>query len=139
METKSTRKNDIKRAWYKIDVKGLILGRVATDIAQKLMGKSKPYFVPSLDCGDYVVVVNARNVRVTGKKELQKSYYRHSNYPGGLKSNTLGKLRECKPEEIIRQAVMGMLPQNKLRAGMLKRLLIFPEDNHPYSDKFKGD
>lgn len=137
METKATKASNIKREWHLIDVGGQILGRIATVIAKKLMGKSKPYFVPYLDCGDYVVVINAKNVRVTGKKEVGKIYYRHSNYPGGLKSEALAKLRERKPEEIIRSAVSGMLPKNKLRASMLKRLLIFPSPDHPYKDKFK--
>lgn len=139
METKSTKASEIRREWHKVDVSNLVLGRAATLIAGKLMGKGKPYFVRHLDCGDYVVVVNAKNVKVTGKKELQKVYFHHSNYPGGLKSETLAKLRERKPEEIIIKAVSGMLPKNKLRARFLKRLFIFPAEEHPYSDKFKGE
>ena len=101
------------------------------------MGKGKPYFVRNLDCGDYVIVTNAKNVRVTGKKELQKSYFRHSGYPGGFRSQTVGEIRERRPEEIIRRAVRGMLPQNRLRDQMLKRLKVFPEASHPYGEKLK--
>lgn len=137
MDTKPTKASDIKRTWHLVDINEQILGRVAVDIAKKLMGKAKPYFVPHLDCGDYVVVINAKNVKVTGKKELNKIYYSHSGYPGGLKSEVLTKLRERKPEEIILKAVKGMLPKNKLRASMLKRLLIFAGEEHTFKDKFK--
>jgi len=137
VDTKPTKASDIKRTWHLVDINEQILGRVAVDIAKKLMGKAKPYFVPHLDCGDYVVVINAKNVKVTGKKELNKIYYSHSGYPGGLKSEVLTKLRERKPEEIILKAVKGMLPKNKLRASMLKRLLIFAGKEHTFKDKFK--
>ncbi len=134
--TKSTKYSDIKREWHAIDLKNKTLGRVATEISLLLMGKSKPYFVHNLDCGDYVIVTNAKNVRVTGRKELQKTYYRHSGYPKGLKEETLQKLRQRKPTEIILHAVKGMLPQNRLRDRMLKRLYIYADDNHPYKEKF---
>ncbi len=134
----STRGKDIKRSWHLIDVKGKTLGRISSTISTLLMGKSKPYFVKNLDCGDYVVVINAKDIKVTGRKELLKVYYRYSGYPGGLRQETLGELRERKPEEIIHHAVSGMLPQNKLREKMLKRLLISKEDTHPYADKFKS-
>ena len=136
--TKPTKAQDIKRKWHLVNVKGEILGRISTKIAPLLMGKSKPYFTRNLDCGDYVVVTNAKNVVMTGKKEKQKKYYRHSGYPGGLKVETLEKLRLRKPEELIRHAVKGMLPQNKLRDRMLKRLFIFPEEEHLYGEKFKS-
>ena len=139
METKPTKKNDIKREWHKIDVKGVVLGRIATDIAHKLMGKKKPYFVHNLDCGDYVVIINAKEVKVTGGKVLKKIYYKHSIYPTGLKSEKLGDLLKRKPEEVIRKAVKGMLPKNKLRASMLKRLFIFAGEENPYNEKFKGE
>ena len=134
--TVSTKQADIKRAWHHMDVKDQTLGRVASDIAQKLMGKSKSYFVRNLDCGDYVVVTNASAVKVTGKKEVKKVYYRHSMYPGGLKAARLEEVRAKRPEEIIMHAVKGMLPQNKLRASMLKRLYIFAGENHKFADKF---
>src|SRR2546427_209345 len=103
--TTSTKAPEIKRAWHLVDVKDKVLGRSATDIAKLLMGKAKPYFVRNLDCGDYVVVTNAKNVKVTGKKEQQKKYYRHSGYPGGFREETLSELAQRKPEEIISHAV----------------------------------
>lgn len=136
--TASTRQKDITRDWHLIDVKNQTLGRISTDIAVRLMGKSKPYFVRNIDCGDHVVVVNAEKVAVTGKKEQDKVYRRHSGYPGGFKEETLSELRARKPEEIIREAVKGMLPQNKLRDRMLRRLHVFTGENHTYGDKFKN-
>jgi large subunit ribosomal protein L13 len=134
--TSSTKVSDIKREWHLIDVKDKPLGRVSSEIAQLLMGKRKPYFVRNLDCGDYVVIVNAKEVKATGNKEEQKNYYRHSGYPGGFKSETLRELRARKPEEIIVHAVKGMLPQNKLRDKMLRRLFVFAGEEHKYEDKF---
>ena len=136
-QTKSTKAKDIKREWHLVDVQNEVLGRVATKIANLLMGKSKPYFVRNLDCGDYVVVINSKEIKVTGKKETDKNYYRHSGYPHGFRSETLAELRERKPEEIIRHAVKGMLPQNRLRAPLLKRLIVFPGKDHKYQDKLK--
>ncbi|GIW61291.1 MAG: 50S ribosomal protein L13 [Patescibacteria group bacterium] len=135
-QTAPTKKQDIQRAWHLIDVKEKILGRVATEIAELLMGKSKPYFVRNLDCGDYVVVINAKDIKVTGNKEEKKVYYRHSGYPGGFKAETLKELKARKPEEVLRRAVKGMLPQNKLRDKMLKRLFIFAGEEHRFQDKF---
>lgn len=134
--TQATKAADIKRNWHHIDVKDKTLGRIASEIAQLLMGKSKAYFVRNLDCGDYVVVTNAAEVGVTGKKESKKAYNRHSMYPGGFKSESLKELRARRPEEVIRYAVKGMLPQNKLRDKMLKRLFIFAGEEHSYADKF---
>ena len=136
--TTATKISDVKRTWHLIDVKDKTLGRVASEIAQLLMGKSKAYFVRNLDCGDYVVIINAKDVKVTGKKEVQKNYYRHSGYPGGFKSETLKELRSRKPEDIIVHAVKGMLPQNRLRDKMLKKLFVFAGDEHKYEDKFKN-
>jgi len=127
----------IERRWHLVDVKDQILGRSATRIARFLIGKDKVEYVPHLDVGDHVVVTNAAEVAVTGKKEKQKIYYRHSGYPGGLRSETLGDLRERRPEEIIRRAVKGMLPKNKLQKPMLKRLHIFAGEEHPFEEKFK--
>lgn len=135
--TRATSQKDIIREWHVVNVKGRTLGRVATEIAIMLMGKKKSYFVRNLDCGDHVVVINAKEVGVTGKKEQDKKYYRHSGYPGGFKSETLGELRARKPEEIIKEAVKGMLPQNRLRDRMLKRLHVFKDESHTYEDKFK--
>ena len=134
----TTKKSDIKRQWHFIDVKDKVLGRIAGEIAMILIGKQKPYYVSNLDCGDYVVVTNAKDVLVTGKKETQKKYYRHSGYPGGFKTEVLGKLRGRKPQDIIIHAVKGMLPQNKLRDSMLRRLFVFTGEEHTYKDKLKA-
>lgn len=136
--TQPTKASTIKRTWHIIDVKDKVLGRTATEIAELLMGKSKPYFVRNLDCGDYVVIINAKQVAVSGKKEEKKTYARHSGYPGGFRSFTLREIRAKKPEEIIIHAVKGMLPQNRLRDSMLKRLFVFAGQEHTYVDKFKA-
>ena len=120
-----------------MDVKEKILGRSASDIALLLAGKSKPNFVRNLDCGDFVVVINAATIKVTGNKENDKKYYSHSGYPGGLKVKTVREVRVDNPTEILRHAVAGMLPQNRLKPKMLKRLYIFPESTHTHQDKFK--
>lgn len=137
-QTKPTRISEISRSWHLVDVKGQVLGRVAAAIAHQLMGKSKPYFVRNLDCGDYLVVINAKDVVVSGKKETEKLYGNYSGYPGGLKQKPLWKLRQDRPTEIIRRAVSGMLPKNKLRAKLLTRLYVYPGDKHPYNDKFSN-
>lgn len=134
--TTSTKVKDIKRTWHLIDVKDKILGRAAVEIAAKLIGKAKPYFVHNLDCGDYVVVINAKHVKVTGHKEKEKLYTRYSGYPGGMKTKMLWELRADKPDEIIRRAVMGMLPKNKLRDRMITRLFVRPEATHEFAEKF---
>ena len=133
---KATKASGIKRSWHLIDVEGKTLGRVSTEIAGLLMGKSKSYFVRNLDCGDFVVVVNSKLVKVTGNKETKKVYYRHSGYPGGFKQETLGDLRIRNSNDIIKHAVKGMLPQNRLRDPMLVRLKIFEGKEHEYSEKF---
>lgn len=133
--TQTTKISDVKRSWHLIDVKEKTLGRISTEIAQLLMGKGKPYFVRNLDIGDYVVVINAKEIKVTGNKEEQKKYYRHSGYPGGFREETLRELRARKPQDIITHAVKGMLPQNKLRDKMLKRLFVFGGEDHKYQDK----
>ncbi len=134
--TTATKAKDITRAWHLFDVKDKVLGRVSTDIALTLTGKSKPYFVRNLDCGDYVVITNAAHVKTTGRKEKQKMYGHYSGYPGGLKQKQLRQVRQEKPTEIIRHAVYGMLPKNKLRGRLITRLYIYPEAEHPYKDKF---
>jgi len=135
MDTYSPKAKEIIRGWQEIDVKDQILGRICVQIAHLLMGKGKPYFAYHMDCGDYVVVKNAKLVKTTGKKALQKKYYSHSGYPMGFKEVSFQRMSENKPENIILEAVKGMLPQNKLRASMLKRLYIYPEENHPYKEK----
>jgi large subunit ribosomal protein L13 len=132
----STKAKDIKREWHLIDLEGKTLGRVSTQIAGLLMGKGKPYFVRNLDCGDFVVAVNSKNIKVTGNKETKKVYYRHSGYPGGFKAETLAELRSRKPNDIIIHAVKGMLPQNRLRDQMLNRFKVYEDAEHEYNDKF---
>ena|SRR4030042_679134 len=135
---KNIKKGDIQNKWHLIDAKNKIVGRLSTEIACFLTGKNKPYYTPNLDTGDYVVVINAANVRFTGKKESQKKYYHHSGYPGGLYSKTASGLRSDKPEEILRHAVRGMLPKTKLAKIMLKKLFLYPENEHPHKDKFEN-
>lgn len=134
--TSATKITDIKRNWHLVDAKDKVSGRLATEVARLLMGKNKTYFVRNLDCGDYVVVINAKEVLLTGKKEKQKMYYRHSGYPGGLRTIPVERMRKEHPERIIEHAVRGMLPQNKLRDRMLMRLKVFAGEKHPYQDKF---
>lgn len=128
----------VERAWYFFDAKDKILGRLASRISQLLIGKHRPDFVPYLDMGDYAVVINAEKIKVSGKKEREKKYFRHSGYPGGLKVETLGELRLRKPEEILRRAVWGMLPDNKLKKGRMKRLFVYAGEEHPYAEKFQN-
>ena len=135
MDTKSTTAKEIIRKWHVFDMKGKVLGRASVEVAHLLMGKTKPYFVRHLDCGDYVVVVNAADVKVTGKKETEKRYFRHSGYPSGLRSDSFKDALAKSPIKIIEHAVSGMLPQNKLKAKMLKRLFVFAGEQHPYAEK----
>lgn len=136
MSTTSLSAKDIKRNWQLIDAKDQILGRLATQVATLLMGKNKPAHVPYLDNGDYVVVINAQDVKTTGKKEEQKVYFHHSGYPGGDKTEVLTKLRARRPEEIIRHAVWGMVPKTKLGKQMIKKLHVVAGAKNPYQDKF---
>lgn len=124
---------DIDHKWYVIDAEDKTLGKVAAEIAMILRGKKKPIYTPHVDCGDYVVVVNAEKVAVTGKKEKQKIYKNHSGYPGGLKETTLAELRAKKPEEIIRHAVKGMMPKGKLGRQMFKKLKVYAGPGHPHA------
>ncbi len=136
--TKPERKEDIDRKWHLVDVEDRVLGRAATNIATLLQGKHKPTFSPHLDSGDYVVVVNARKVQLTGKKTESKIYTRYSGYPGGLRRETFSHLLNRKPDEVIRHAVSGMLPKNKLRDRRLSRLYVFENENHKFTDKFQN-
>ena len=135
MKTSVTKLKDIKRAWRLIDLKGQTLGRIATRIAVLLQGKDKPYYTPALDCGDYVVAINLNDIQVTGKKETDKIYYWHTNYPGGLRQRTYTEMHTKNPKKILYLAVKNMLPKNKLQAPRLARLKIFLNDQHPYADK----
>lgn len=128
---------DVKREWHLIDATGQNLGRLSTKIAAILMGKNKAIVTPYLDAGDYVVVVNSKKVAVSGKKESQKKYYHHSQYPGGLYVKKLSDLRRDRPNEILRHAIVGMLPKTKLGKLMFKKLYLFENNEHPYTEKFK--
>lgn len=131
-KTHSVKAGDIQRAWRVVDADGATLGRLATQIASTLRGKHKVTFAPHLDTGDAVVVVNAAKIKVTGNKLKDKAYVRHSGYPGGFKSETLERLLERRPEEVIRRAVRGMLPQNRLGEQMARKLYIYAGPEHPH-------
>jgi large subunit ribosomal protein L13 len=132
MKTQVAKKEEVSREWYLVNAENLVLGRIATQIANVLRGKNKPIFTPSVDTGDFVIVVNAEKIALTGNKLADKTYYSHSGYPGGIKSITAGKLLEKKPEEIIRKAVKGMLPKNKLARHMLNKLKVYTGPVHPH-------
>src|SRR5881397_1099147 len=133
MKTYATKSTDITRKWRVVDADGATLGRLATEVAVLLRGKHKPTFTPHLDTGDPVIVVNAAKVKVTGNKLQAKSYVRHSGYPGGLKSETLQRLLARRPEEVVRRAVRGMLPQNRLGARMLPKLGVYAGGQKPHA------
>jgi len=136
--TKYFTKNETGRPWRLIDAEGKILGRLAVEIANALRGKDKPTFTPNQDCGDFVVVINAEKFKVTGKKESQKVYHRHSGYPGGHKQETLGSLKARRPEEVIRRVVKGMLPHNRLSDRLITKLKIYAGSEHPHSAQLQG-
>ncbi|HEY7166660.1 MAG TPA: 50S ribosomal protein L13 [Candidatus Binatia bacterium] len=121
-----------QRQWYIVDAQGKILGRMATEIARVLRGKNKPIYTPNADAGDFVIVINARGVRLTGKKLEQKIYYRHTNYPGGIRERTAAKMLTEKPEEIVRLAVKGMLPKNRLSRRLVTKLKVYAGPEHPH-------
>lgn len=129
--------SDVKREWHLVDAKDKVLGRLASEIAELLIGKHKKEFTPHIDAGDYVVVINASEVAVTGTKEDDKKYYRHSGFPGGLKVRTLGEVRETFPERIIEKAVKNMLPKNKLQSPRMTRMKVFSGAEHPHATHFK--
>jgi len=131
-KTYSQKQSEVNHRWILIDASTAPLGRVATAVAKYLIGKYKPTYTPHIDNGDYVVVINAANVVVTGAKETDKKYYRHSGFPGGISEKNLGQMREKFPERIIEEAVKGMIPHNKLAAERLKRLRIFAGDEHTH-------
>lgn len=132
MKTYSTKSSDLTPQWHVIDASGKTLGRLASEVATLLLGKHKPIYAPHLNTGDFVIVVNAAKVRVTGKKAQQKVYYRHSNYPGGLKSTTFAKMLETHPTRVIESAVKGMIPHNRLGRDMMSRLKVYAGDTHPH-------
>ena len=133
MKTVSAKKETVRRDWYVVDATDKVLGRIATEIANRLRGKHKPEYTPHIDTGDYIVVVNADKVRVTGNKVTDKIYYRHTGYPGGIKETSFGKLMETHPERAIEIAVKGMMPRNKLSRAMLGKLKIYAGGEHPHT------
>ena len=132
MRTFTAKTAEIEREWYVVDAEGQTLGRLASRIAPIIKGKHKPIYTPHLDCGDYVIVINADKVRVTGQKMEQKFYYRHSGYPGGIKSISLRDQLATYPERVLQSAVKGMLPKNKLGRRMIKKLKVYAGDSHPH-------
>ena len=132
MKTISAREQDVQRDWYVVDAQGQTLGRLATRVATILRGKHKPSYTPHVDCGDYVVVVNAEKIHTTGQKMAQKRYYRHSGYPGGIKEVTLRDQLQKFPERVLEYAVRGMLPKNKLGRRMFKKLKVYAGSDHPH-------
>jgi large subunit ribosomal protein L13 len=132
MKTYQATAQDRDRVWYVVDADGKTLGRLATQIADVLRGKRKPTYTPHVDVGDFVIVVNAEKVAVTGDKREKKLYWRHSGYPGGIRSRTLGDLLEKRPEEVIRRAVKGMLPRNRLARAQLRKLKVYAGAEHPH-------
>ncbi|HOI45205.1 MAG TPA: 50S ribosomal protein L13 [Candidatus Aminicenantes bacterium] len=133
MKTYCPKKEEIERKWWLIDAQGKVLGRLATEVANLLRGKNSPQFAPHVDTGDFVIVVNAEKIQVTGNKALQKKYYSHSLYPGGLKTETLQDLLEKKPEKVIEKAVWGMIPKNKLGRAVYKKLKVYRGPEHPHA------
>ena len=132
MKTYVATPTERQRDWYVVDAEGKTLGRLATQVADALRGKRKPEYTPHCDTGDFVVVVNAEKIAVSGKKRTDKRYYRHSGYPGGIRSRTLGEMLDRRPEEVIRKAVQGMLPRNRLARQQLRKLKVYAGPRHPH-------
>ena len=137
--TKSMKADEVKRDWILIDAKDKIFGRVITEIATYLRGKHKPSFTPHVDCGDYVVVINADKVKFSSSNKLDNKYYRHTGYFGGVKEETVEKLLENNPEKLFKLATRGMLPKTKLGRAMLKKLKVYAGENHPHTAQVKGN
>ncbi len=131
--TRSIRPQDVERVWFVVDAKGKILGRLASEVAQVLRGKHKPSFTPHVDGGDFVVIVNAGQIELTGRKRENKVYYRHTGFPGGIRSITAGRLLETRPERAIEHAVRGMLPKGRLGRRMLRKLKVYAKAEHPHA------
>ena len=132
MKTFSAKSHEVQRDWFVVDADKKVLGRLASEIARRLRGKHKPEFTPHVDTGDYIVVVNASKLRVTGNKELDKKYYRHSGYPGGIYETTFGKMQERFPGRALEKAVKGMLPKGPLGYAMIKKMKIYAGADHPH-------
>ena len=133
MKTFSAKPAEVKRDWYVIDAEGKTLGRLATEVARRLRGKHKPEYTPHVDTGDYIIVVNAEKIGVTGNKEQDKMYYRHSNHPGGLKSISAGELRRTNPERLLENSIKGMLPSSRLGEKQGKKLFVYGGAEHPHA------
>jgi large subunit ribosomal protein L13 len=133
MKTVSTRREDAEHDWYVVDAQDKTLGRLATEVARRLRGKHKAAYTPHVDTGDYIVVVNAEKVRVTGRKKTDKIYYRHTGYPGGIKATPFDKMQEKHPERIIEKAVKGMLPRNPLGRAVFRKLKVYAGPDHPHA------
>ena len=133
MKTLSTKQENVRWSWYVVDATDKTLGRLSTQVANHIRGKHKPEYTPNVDTGDYVVVVNADKVRVTGNKLNDKVYHHHTGYPGGIKAITLGKLMQEKPEKAVEMAVKGMMPKNKLSRSMINKLKVYAGGEHPHS------
>ena len=133
MKTFSAKSHEVQRDWYIVDATGKVLGRVAAEIARRLRGKHKPEFTPHVDTGDYIVVVNAEKLRVTGNKAKDKLYHRHTTYPGGIRTTNFEKLQAKHPERVLTLAVKGMLPKGPLGYAMIKKMKIYPGAEHPHS------
>jgi len=131
-KTVSARPAEVEQQWYVIDAENQVVGRLASQVAAILRGKHKPYFTPHVDCGDYVIIVNADKARFSGKKETDKLYYRYSGYPGGLRTRTAKEMRQRRPDYIMRHAVKGMLPKGPLGRSMLKKLKVYASPTHPH-------
>ena len=132
------KQGEVQRRWYVLDAEDKVLGRTASAIARILRGKHRPIYTPHVDTGDFVIVVNADKIKLTGRKTKQKIYYRHSQYPGGLKSISYEKMMQTHPTRVIQHAVKGMLPHNRLGAAMLRRLKVYPDSSHPHQAQLKG-
>ena len=135
MKTYTPKESELNREWFVVDASDKILGRLASRIAHRLRGKHKPEFAPHMDNGDFLVVVNAEKVAVTGKKLDKKMYYKHTNHPGGLKERTLRQMLDKKPEEVLRAAVKGMLPKNRLSRRLLNKLKVYAGSEHPHASQ----
>ena len=133
MTTYTAKAGEVEQGWYVVDAQGKVLGRLATQIAARLRGKHKPEYTPHVDTGDYVVVVNAAKLRVTGRKAARKIYYRHTGYPGGIRQTNLAKLQAARPERVLQHAVKGMLPKGPLGYAMLRKLKVYGGATHPHS------
>ncbi len=132
MKTHSTKPSEITREWWLVDADGVVLGRLASEVAQRLRGKHKPQYTPNLDTGDHVIVINASRIVLTGNKIIDKQMHKHSGYPGGLRSTPYVKVMETRPEMVVEKAVKGMLPSNKLGRAMIKKLKVYAGEEHPH-------